>query len=185
MPIVWEKVSKNVRFVTLTVAGQGKTARKHPKDLSVFKWQHLCCALTFYVSDMLLVCIAESAVEAERLCREVLEYRQNFHKDPAHAAVLESTHNLAMSLQDQGELHSLFYKDVKVVSAFIPYAGKYTTGDHSQFFFIAPGKLEEAEGLSRRAMGARERVLGANHPSTLNAKVHLAELLAEQGDLCA
>ena len=45
------------------------------------------------------------------------------------------------------------------------------------------GKLEEAEVLSRRALEGSERVLGVDHPDTLNSVNKLGSLLQDQGKL--
>ena len=43
------------------------------------------------------------------------------------------------------------------------------------------GQLKDAEALYRRALEARERTLGAEHPSTLDSVNDLASLLLENG----
>ena len=45
------------------------------------------------------------------------------------------------------------------------------------------GRLGEAEVVYRRALEGRERVLGADHPSTLISVNNLGELLYAQGKL--
>ena len=53
----------------------------------------------------------------------------------------------------------------------------------STFFLVAQGKLEEAEVLFRRALEGYERVLGVDHPDTLNSVNNLGGLLMKQGKL--
>ena len=45
------------------------------------------------------------------------------------------------------------------------------------------GKLDKAQTLYRRALGIRERTLGADHPDTLASVANLASLLYAQGQL--
>ena len=45
------------------------------------------------------------------------------------------------------------------------------------------GKLEVAEALYREVLASRQRVLGPDHPSTLNSKNNLANCLDDQGKL--
>jgi hypothetical protein len=43
------------------------------------------------------------------------------------------------------------------------------------------GKYEEAKAMHQRALMARERVLGAEHPDTLTSVSHLGLVLKRQG----
>ena len=49
--------------------------------------------------------------------------------------------------------------------------------------YRGPGPLREAEPLFKRALEARERVLGTEHPDTLNSVNNLAELYRRPGPL--
>ncbi|MEU6412680.1 tetratricopeptide repeat protein [Microbispora sp. NPDC046933] len=43
------------------------------------------------------------------------------------------------------------------------------------------GRLEEAEAEQRAVLGARRRVLGEEHPDTLNSRNNLADVLRDLG----
>jgi Tfp pilus assembly protein PilF len=43
------------------------------------------------------------------------------------------------------------------------------------------GKYEEAEAMHRRALEAREKVLGGEHPDTLSSVGNLGRVLSRQG----
>lgn len=45
------------------------------------------------------------------------------------------------------------------------------------------GKLDEAERFARSGLGARERILGSQHPDTFGNMATLADILRDKGDI--
>jgi tetratricopeptide (TPR) repeat protein len=103
-----------------------------------------------------------------------------------HPSTLDSMHNLASVLDDQGkykEAEIMHREELELCQKILGKEHPSTLNSMNNLALVLDnqGKYEEAEIIHRRTLELRQTVLGKEHPSTLDSMNNLAIVLKNQG----
>lgn len=124
--------------------------------------------------------------EAEPLARDVMQARVAL-QGPEHPETLKSLSNLALVLEEKGDLVGAEALDRRCLEARerslgVEHPDTLASVNNLANVLDEKGDYAEAEALDRRCLEVDERTLGKEHPDTLLSLNNLANVLDDKGD---